>query len=308
MAQFPNEQSDDGSFDRQEDAFRDWVEDYPDAAFPVEKNRYHLYVCYACPWAHRIIIARELLGLSEAISMSAVDPIRNEEDGWAFRDGDGHGPDPTNGFQLLKEAYLASDPEYQGRVTVPVLWDKKEKCIVTNSDDDLLRMLNKAFRSLASSDLELVPEERLDEIDELNEIIYEHVNNGVYKAGFATSQKSYEEAVIPLFETLDMLEEKLASSVFLFGENLTETDIRLFVTLIRFDPVYHGHFKCNIRRIVDYPNLSRFVDRFRSLEGVEATINFDHIKRHYYVTHDDINPTGIVPVGPDGALTFLAGK
>lgn len=308
MAQFPNEQSDDGSFDRQEDAFRDWVEDSPDAAFPLEKNRYHLYVCYACPWAHRIIIARELLGLSEAISMSAVDPIRNEEDGWAFREGDGHGPDPINGFQLLKEAYLASDPEYQGRVTVPVLWDKKEKCIVTNSDDDLLRMLNKAFRSLASSDLELVPEERLDEIDELNEIIYEHVNNGVYKAGFATSQKSYEEAVIPLFETLDMLEEKLASSVFLFGDNLTETDIRLFVTLIRFDSVYHGHFKCNIRRIVDYPNLSRFVDHFRSLEGIEKTINFDHIKRHYYVTHDDINPTGIVPVGPDGALTFLAGK
>ena len=305
MAQFPDEQSDDGSFDRQEDAFRSWVETDPDAEFPVEKDRYHLYICYACPWAHRIVIARRLLGLEDTISMSAVDPIRNDEDGWAFREGEGHGPDPINGFKLLKEAYLASDPSYQGRVTVPVLWDKQASKIVSNSDDDLLRMLNGEFRSFAGNSLDLTPEEHLDEIDRLNEAIYEHVNNGVYKAGFATTQKAYERAVMPLFDTLDTLEHRLEEKKFLFGDVPTETDIKLFVTLVRFDPVYHGHFKCNIRRIVDYPNLSRFVADFRNLEGLEETINFNHIKRHYYVTHDDINPTGIVPVGPAEALTFL---
>ncbi|MEX2578912.1 MAG: glutathione S-transferase C-terminal domain-containing protein [Verrucomicrobiales bacterium] len=303
MAQFPDEQSDDGSFERQEDAFRDWVRRDPHSEFPVRAGRYHLYVSLACPWAHRTVILRELLGLWEAIGMTVVDPIRNDEDGWAFREGDGG--DPVNGFKWLKEAYLATNPDYSGRVTVPVLWDTERGRIVSNSDDDLMRMFNDEFREFSNTAWDFCPASRLAEIDRLNELVFENINDGVYKAGFASSQRAYEDAVLALFDSLDQLETRLGRSRFLLGDQIVETDIRLFVTLIRFDAVYHGHFKCNLRRIVDYPNLTRFLSEIREIEGVEETIDFDHIKRHYYVTHDDINPSGIVPVGPDGAVTIL---
>lgn len=299
MAQFPNEQNEEsGSFERQEDAFRGWVRADGSTEFEPEPGRYHLYVCYACPWAHRTIIVRQLKRLEECISMSAVDPIRTDEEGWSFREGDGHGPDPVNGFDFLKQAYLATDPDYQGRVTVPVLWDKRSGKIVSNNDDDLMRMLNSEFDAFGASEVNLVPPDLEPEIDRLNQLIYETVNNGVYRAGFASSQKAYEEAVYPLFDTLDLLEVRLTRNDFLFGDQVTETDWRLFVTLIRFDAVYHGHFKCNLRRIADYPNLHRYLKNLYRIGNIAETVNFDHIKRHYYVTHDDINPTGIVPAGP----------
>ncbi|MDX2079871.1 MAG: glutathione S-transferase family protein [Terrimicrobiaceae bacterium] len=298
-AQFPLEQGGDGSFQRQKDAFRRWVKNDKDAEFPAVADRYHLYVSLACPWAHRIILLRRFKGLESAIGLTVVDPIRNDTDGWAFRDGPGHTTDPINGFRLLKEAYLATDPSFSGRVTVPVLWDKHTRTIVSNSDDDLLRMLNSEFNAFARNAApDFYPEPLRAEIDRLNEVIYQTVNDGVYRAGFATTQEAYEKGVYPLFDTLDLLETRLGRSRFLFGDQIVETDIRLFVSLIRFDPVYHGHFKCNLRRIADYQNLSRFLADFYELPGVAETVNFDHIKRHYYVTHDDINPTQIVPVGP----------
>jgi len=296
-AQFPDEQDADGSFKRQSDAFRHWINRDPE--LPAASGRYHLYVSLACPWAHRIILMRLFKRLEPVIGMSVVDPIRNDEDGWAFRPGRGHGVDPVNGFLFLREAYLASDASYVGRVTVPVLWDTQTRRIVSNSDDDLLRILNHEFDAFgADQTIDFYPEPLRDEIERLNEVIYQTVNNGVYLCGFATSQSAYEAAVFPLFDTLDAMEERLRSQRFLFGDTLTETDIRFFVTLIRFDPVYHGHFKCNIRRIADYPNLKRFLADFYSLPGVAETVDFDHIKRHYYFTHDDINPSRIVPAGP----------
>ncbi len=229
--------------------------------------------------------------------MTVVDPVRDDR-GWAFREGPGHSKDPINGFKFLSQAYLATDPSYQGRVTVPVLWDTRTGKIVNNSDDDLLRILNSEFNSLTKSDLDLYPVEHRSEIDRLNELIYENVNNGVYRAGFATAQSAYEQAAYLLFETLDQLEGMLSDRRFLFGDLPLETDWRLFVTLIRFDAVYHGHFKCNIRRIADYPNLYGYLRDLYQIDGISDTVNFDHIKRHYYFTHDDINPTRIVPVGP----------
>jgi putative glutathione S-transferase len=296
-AQFPDEQSEEGQFLRQGDAFREWVTADGSSGFPAEAGRYHLYVSWACPWAHRTIIVRHLKGLEKVVGMTAVDPVRDDR-GWAFRDGPGCAKDPINGFKFLAEAYLATDPSYQGRVTVPALWDKQTGRIVTNSDDDLLRMLNKAFNSLATSELDLYPLEHRAEIDRLNEWIYQNVNDGVYRAGFATTQSAYQRAAYALFGTLDQLEEMLSNRRYLFGDLPLETDWRLFVTLIRFDAVYHGHFKCNIRRIVDYPNLYGYLRDLYQLDGIAETVNFDHIKRHYYFTHDDINPTRIVPVGP----------
>ncbi|MBV8223643.1 MAG: glutathione S-transferase family protein [Verrucomicrobia bacterium] len=295
--QFPDEQSAEGEFERQEDAFRAWVRADGSTQFPAQSGRYHLYVSWACPWAHRTIIVRRLKGLEQAIGMTVVDPIRDER-GWAFREGPGHSADPVNGFQFLAEAYLATSPSYAGRVTVPVLWDKQTRTIVSNSDDDLMRMLNTEFNAFTKSNLDLYPPEHRIEIDQLNDLIYENVNNGVYRAGFATTQRAYEKAAYSLFETLDYLEEILSRRRYLFGNLPLETDWRLFVTLIRFDPVYHGHFKCNIRRIVDYPNLFGYLRDLYQLDGIAEIVNFDHIKRHYYFTHDDINPTRIVPVGP----------
>ena len=305
--QFPDEQSADGEFQRQADAFRAWVTADGRSGFRAEPGRYHLYVSWACPWAHRTIIVRHLKRLQEVIGMTVVDPIRDDR-GWAFRDGPGHSTDPINGFEFLADAYLASDPAYTGRVTVPVLWDKQTGKIVSNSDDDLMRMLNAEFNAFTTSDLDLYPAEHRAEINRLNELIYENVNNGVYRAGFATTQSAYEQAAYSLFATLDRIEELLSRRRFLFGNVPLETDWRLFVTLIRFDAVYHGHFKCNIRRIVDYPNLYGYLRDLYQVNGIADTVNFDHIKRHYYFTHDDINPTRIVPVGPAQYLQTAHGR
>ena len=229
--------------------------------------------------------------------MTVVDPVRDER-GWAFGDGLGHSADPINHFKFLSEAYKATAPNYQGRVTVPVLWDRKTRRMVSNSDDDIMRMFNGAFNRLTDSEMDLYPEPLRKEIDSLNDFIYDNVNDGVYRAGFATSQEVYEKAVRQLFDGLDKLEARLSRQRYLLGSGLVETDWRLFVTLIRFDAVYHGHFKCNLRRIVDYPNLSGYLKDLYQFDGVSETVNFDHIKRHYYITHDDINPTRIVPLGP----------
>lgn len=300
-AQFPDEQTHEGAFKRQADALRGWVTEDGSSGFPAEKGRYHLYVSWACPWAHRTIIVRKLKRLEEAIGMTVVDPIRDDR-GWAFREGPGHSRDPINGFQFLSEAYRATDPQYQGRVTVPVLWDTQTGRIVTNSDDDLMRMFNCAFDRFTDSRLDLYPKALRRDIDELNAVIYENVNDGVYRAGFATSQATYEQAARPLFAALDRLETRLRDRRYLFGPQFVETDWRLFVTLVRFDAVYHGHFKCNVRRILDYPNLFGYLKDLYQADGIADTVNFDHIKRHYYVTHDDINPTRIVPIGPDQDL------
>ena len=307
-AQFPEEQSASGEFQRQEDAFHSWVMRDGSGPYPAAAGRYHLYVSLACPWAHRIVIARELKGLQSAIGLTVVDPVRDKR-GWAFREGPGYTLDPINNFQFLSEAYHATDPSFHGRVTVPVLWDKQTHRIVSNSDDDLLRMFGYAFDEFATNpSLDLYPGLHRAEIDSLNAGIYETVNNGVYRAGFATSQAAYEEAIYPLFRTLDFLETRLASRRYLFGREPVEADWRLFVTLVRFDAVYVGHFKCNLRRIADYPNLFGYLRDLYQISGVAGTVNFDHIKRHYYYTHDDINPTRIVPVGPLQDLTSPHGR
>ncbi len=295
--QFPKEQTPEGAFSRQEDAFREWVSDDGSSGYPAEKGRYHLYVSFACPWAHRTIIVRKLKKLEDVIGMTVVDPLRDTR-GWAFREGPGHSFDPINGFSFLSEAYTATDPHYNQRVTVPVLWDTVTKRIVSNTDDDLMRMFNRSFHNFTTNDVNLCPEDRHQEIDHLNHYIYENVNDGVYRAGFATSQKVYEQAIYLLFEALDALEVRLATQRYLFGDTPLETDWRLFVTLIRFDAVYYGHFKCNLRRISEYPNLFGYLKDLYQYDGIAETVNFDHIKRHYYMTHDDLNPTRIVPLGP----------
>jgi glutathionyl-hydroquinone reductase len=305
--QFPAEQADDGRFVRQQDVFRDWVTSDGRSGYPVEAGRYHLYVSLACPWAHRTIIVRKLKGLEDAIGMTVVDPIRDDA-GWAFRDGAGYSRDPINGFRYLSEAYLMTDPDYRQRVTVPVLWDTRRKRIVSNSDDDIMRMFETEFGALASSDIDLYPERHRAEIDQLNEWIFETVNDGVYRAGFATKQSAYEEAAYRVFETLDQLEQRLSGRRFLIESGPLETDWRLFVTLVRFDAVYYGHFKCNLRRIADYRNLFGYLRDLYQFDGIASTVNFDHIKRHYYVTHDDINPTRIVPIGPLQDLTAPHGR
>jgi glutathionyl-hydroquinone reductase len=307
LAQFPEEQSDSGEFERQEDAFRAWVSSDPGAKFPVEAGRYHLYVSLACPWASRTVILRKLKGLEGAISLTVVDPIRDER-GWAFRDGRGFTKDPINGFLFLAEAYAASEPKFQGRVTVPVLWDKKQRCIVNNSEDDICRMLNDVFAPLGTSTVDLFPKDRQAEHDAISAFVYDRVNNGVYKSGFATSQEAYEKHCRILFDALDELEQRLATRRYLLGNAIVEADWRLFCTLIRFDAVYHGHFKCNVRRIVDYSNLQGYLLDLYQQPGIAETVDFDHIKRHYYVTHDDINPTRIVPIGPAMDLSRPHGR
>lgn len=307
QAQFPDEQTAEGEFKRQEDAFRGWVTADGRSGYPAVRGRYHLYVSWACPWAHRTIIVRKLKKLEDVVGMTVVDPIRDDR-GWAFRDGPGHSTDPVNGFRFLSEAYLATDPNYRGRVTVPVLWDIETKRIVSNSDDDLMRMFNSEFDRFTDSAIDLYPEGLRKDIDELNTFIYENVNDGVYRAGFATSQRVYERAVRRLFNALDQIEVRLRDRRYLFGSRFVEPDWRLFVTLVRFDAVYHGHFKCNTRRIMDYPNLFGYLKDLYQHDGIAETVNFDHIKRHYYVTHDDINPTRIVPLGPDQDLHAPHGR
>ncbi len=293
MAQFPDEQSDDGAFVRQEDAFRDWV-----TSETAEAERYHLYISLACPWAHRSLITRNLLGLEKVIGVTVVDPVRDER-GWAFREGPGHTADPVNGFRFLSEAYRASDPDFRGRVTVPVLWDKKEGRIVNNSEDDICRMFAERFAALHTKEVNLFPAALANEQEELSEHVYETINNGVYEAGFASTQGVYDKAVKRLFGALEEMEARLSLRRYLLGEQPVETDWRLFCTLIRFDAVYHGHFKCNVRLIRQFPSLSGYLKELYQWPGIQETVNFDHIKRHYYVTHEDINPTRIVPYGPD---------
>ena len=310
-AQFPAEQTESGEFQRKEDTFREWITDDGSTPYAPAADRYHLYVSLACPWASRTVIFRKLKGLEEVIGMTVVDPIRDDE-GWAFRDPSGQIPlgapfestDPINGFQFLSEAYKATDPDYSERVTVPVLWDKKTKRIVNNCEDDICRMFNDAFNELAKNkDVNFFPKNIEPEHQELSSFLYDNINNGVYRAGFATRQRPYERACRRVFEALDQLEERLSKSRYLFDGRIVEADWRLFCTLIRFDAVYHGHFKCNVRRIVDYPNLQGFLMDLYQQPGIADTVNFDHIKRHYYMTHTQINPTRIVPIGPAMDLT-----
>ncbi|MGX6449687.1 glutathione S-transferase family protein [Patulibacter sp. S7RM1-6] len=295
------EMGDKGEFRRQTSAFRDRVTADGSSGFPAAAGRYHLYVSLACPWASRTVLVRRLKGLEDAIPMTIVDPERDEH-GWAFRPGRVSPPgqaDPLHGWTYLSEAYLATDPAFDGRVTVPVLWDTETNRVVNNESSEILRMLNREFDAFAGRpELDLYPEELRDEIDALNERIYATVNNGVYRAGFATTQEAYEEAVTELFASLDWLEELLGERRYLTGDRITEADVRLLMTLVRFDPVYVGHFKCNLRRIVDYPHLWGYARDLYQQPGVADTVSFDHIKTHYYATHPSINPTGIVPLGP----------
>ncbi len=300
LAQFSAETDTGGRFVRQQSAFRRAVEDKPGAEFPPEAGRYHLYVSYACPWASRTLLFLKLKGLEDAIGVTVVDPVRDER-GWRFGDGSAKNgdPDPLHGWTYLSEGYLLTDPAFDGRVTVPVLWDTKTNTAVNNESSEIIRMLNSEFNAFATHpEVDLYPEPLRAKIDALNERIYNTVNNGVYRSGFASTQAAYEEAVVELFASLDWLEELLSANRYLTGDQLTEADWRLAMTLFRFDPVYVGHFKTNLRRIVDYPNLWAYTRELYQYPGVAETVNFDHIKRHYYVTHPQINPTRVVPMGP----------
>ncbi|WP_201603493.1 glutathione S-transferase family protein [Psychrobacter submarinus] len=292
-----------GRFKREESGFRNWVTKDGSAGptgkggFKAEPNRYHLYVSLACPWAHRTTIYRKLKGLEDMISLSVVHPFMRDY-GWTFKDGDGVIQDPINHANYMYEVYTAAKSDYTGRVTVPVLWDKKNHTIVSNESSEIIRMFNSAFDEVGATPLNLLPDDLKNEIDEINEQVYSSVNNGVYKTGFATTQEAYEEAVTELFDGLDKLEARLATSRYLVGDRLTEADWRLFTTLVRFDAVYVGHFKCNIRRIIDYPNLWNYLKELYQVPGISETVNMEHIKAHYYTSHDTINPTEIVPLGP----------
>ncbi|OSQ39461.1 glutathione S-transferase family protein [Thalassospira mesophila] len=286
-----------GKFKRQDSAFRHQISSDSDSPFPAEKGRYHLYVSYACPWAHRALILRSIKGLEDMISVSVVH-WRMLENGWEFSAKDGLGDDLGH-RDFMHQVYTAADPEYTGRVTVPVLWDKKTGQIVNNESSEIIRMLNTAFDGLGATPGDYYPHHLRDEIDDVNQRVYHDVNNGVYKSGFATTQDAYETAVTTLFSTLDWLENRLDQHRFLIGNDLTEADWRLFTTLIRFDAVYHGHFKCNIRMLKDYPNLWAYTRDLYQHPGIAHTVHFGHIKGHYYESHTMINPTGIVPLGPD---------
>lgn len=299
-AQFAKETGTDGSWQRQKSAFQNFVSSDQNSEFPAEKDRYHLYVSKACPWAHRAIIVRKLKGLEDAIGMTVVDPIRDER-GWRFGDGSNKNGDPdiTNGWAYLSEGYKLTDPSFDGRVTVPTLWDKQKNVVVNNESSDVIRMLNSEFNEFAKNpELDLYPENLRNEIDEVNEWVYSEINNGVYRCGFATTQEAYEDAYERLFTALDRVEVILSESRYLAGDKITEADWRLFTTLVRFDAAYVGHFKCNRNRIIDMPNIWEYARELYQHEGVAETVDFDHIKRHYYGTHDQINPNGIIPVGP----------
>jgi len=298
-AQFPAETGAGGEWVRQRYAFRDRFSADGASGFPAVPDRYHLYVSLACPWAHRAVIVRRLLGLEDVISMSVVDPIRDER-GWAFREGEGHGPDPVNGFRFLSEAYLRTDSGFEGRVTVPCIWDRESGRIVTNNFPDITVDFETEFAAHhAPRAPDLYPARLRQRIDALNSRIYRDVNDGVYRAGFATSQAAYERAVGRLFAALDEIEGTLATSRYLLGDEITEADVRLFTTLVRFDTVYHYHFRCNVRRLSDYPHLWSYTRDLFARPAFGETTNFDHIRRHYYMTHDRLNPSRIVPVGPE---------
>jgi glutathionyl-hydroquinone reductase len=287
----------DGSFQRPVYRFAGRITADGSSGYPAEPGRYHLYVSLACPWAHRSVIVRRLTGLAGVISLSVVDPVRDGR-GWAFRDGPGHTPDPVNGFTLLRQAYEATEPGYDGHVSVPVLWDRHASRIVSNNFPDITIDLETQFGQWATPGVDLYPPTLRAQIDELNERVYTDVNNGVYQCGFATSQAAYDEAVARLFATLDDLDQRLARRRYLFGDAVTEADVRLWVTLARFDPVYVTHFKANLRRLMDYPNLWPYARDLYQRPAFRETTNFDHIKRHYFGTHPHLNPSRIVPAGP----------
>jgi glutathionyl-hydroquinone reductase len=298
-----------GRFVRSESQFRNWITadgaagPSGRAGFRAEPDRYHLYVAFACPWAHRTLIMRKLKGLEPLISISAVSCYMGAE-GWTFAPGPETIADDVNHVQRLYELYTLADPHYSGRATVPVLWDKRERTIVSNESGEIIRMLNSAFNDVGANGNDYYPAELRPDIDEWNTYIYPNVNNGVYRAGFATTQEAYEEAATAVFAALDRLDAHLATRRYLTGPRLTEADIRLFTSLLRFDPVYHGHFKCNVRRVLDYTNLWGFLRDIYQLPGIASTVHIDYIKRHYYGSHANLNPTGIIPIGP--ALDYHA--
>ena len=302
-----------GRFQRPASVLRHWIT--PDGApgpsgeggFGAEAGRYHLYVSLACPWAHRALIFRKLKGLEGMISLSVVNWFMGEE-GWSFAPGPGVVADPIFGARCMHEVYSAAHPDFTGRVTVPVLFDRQTRRIVNNESSEIIRMFNSAFDGVGALLGDYYPADLRPEIDALNERIYATLNNGVYRSGFASTQAAYEEAVIPLFETLDLLDERLATRRYLCGARLTEADWRLFSTLVRFDAVYHGHFKCNLRRIVDYPNLSGYLRDLFQTPGIAETVDFAHIKGHYYQSHKRLNPSGVVPIGPLMALDAPHGR
>ncbi len=290
-----------GRFQRSDSAFRDWVTADGSSGFNAEPGRYHLYVSLACPWAHRTLIFRKLKRLEQVISVDVVH-WHMAENGWEFgiEDGDdGTTGDRLLGKDFLHQVYTTARPDYTGRVTVPVLWDKQSNTIVSNESAEIIRMLNGAFDEWGDAEVDFYPKALRSEIEAVNEPIYHRINNGVYKAGFATTQSAYDQAFAELFETLDELEGRLGRQRYLAGEVITEADWRLFTTLLRFDPVYHGHFKCNLRRLVDYPNLWGYTRELYQVPGVAETVNLHHIKQHYYASHRSVNPTGIVPRGPE---------
>jgi len=295
---------DGGRFVRKESVFRDWITADGSSGFKAEPGRYHLYVCLACPWAHRTMIFRKLKKLEDIISVSVVD-VLNLEEGWSFH-GDMPGciPDTANGTEFLHQVYTKADPKITSKVTVPTLWDKQKQTIVNNESSEIIRMFNSAFNEFSDSDLDFYPEDLRPEIEAVNDRVLPNVNNGVYRTGFATSQEAYEESFLALFETLDWLEERFGKKRYLAGDRITEADWRLFTTLVRFDVAYHGHFKCNRKRIVDYPNMWGYLRELYQVPGVAETVNFDHIKAHYYGAQRSVDPTGIVAVGPD--LDFMA--
>jgi putative glutathione S-transferase len=284
----------DGSFQRKASAFRDWVKDTPDARFQPEAGRYHLYVSLACPWAHRTLILRVLKGLEGMIGVTVVDPLMLDN-GREFSDDH---PDTLNGAEFMHQIYSRADGSYTGRVTVPVLWNTKERTIVSNESSEIIRMLNTAFDRIGAKPGDFYPADLAEEIDTVNARVYETVNNGVYRCGFARTQEAYDSAFDTLFDSLDWLEDRLSRSRYLVGDRVTEADWRLLPTLLRFDPVYHGHFKCNRNRLVDFPNLWDYTRELYQWPGVAATVDFHHIKQHYYASHRTVNPTGIVPKGP----------
>lgn len=302
--QWYDTKSNGGRFVRKSPQFRNWITadgssgPSGEAGFKAEAGRYHLYVSLACPWAHRTLIFRALKGLEDMISVSVVHWYMGDQ-GWTFNSADGTVPDPVNDADFMYQVYTAAAPNYSGRVTVPVLWDKKTQTIVTNESSEIIRMFNSAFDGIGAIEGDFYPAPLRAEIDALNERIYHTVNNGVYKAGFATTQEAYEEAVTPLFETLDWLDKRLSTQRYLTGSTLTEADWRLFTTLVRFDPVYVGHFKCNIRRIADYEHLSGYMRDLYQQPGIANTVSLQHIKNHYYASHETINPSRVIPMGPD---------
>ena len=303
-----------GAFVRSESVWRNWVTPdgqagpSGDAGFKAEADRYHLYVSYACPWAHRALIFRTLKGLTDLIPVSAVHPDMLN-DGWTFQtDAAGADGDGLHGLGFMRDIYTRADPKATGRVTVPVLWDKQRQTIVSNESSEIIRMFNAAFDGLTGNTADFWPEGLRAQIEPVNARIYDTLNNGVYKSGFATTQQAYEAAVVPLFDTLDWLESRLSGHRYLMGDRVTEADWRLFTTLIRFDKVYHGHFKCNRARIVDYPNLWAYTRELYQWPGVAETVNFAHITRHYHYSHETINPHRIVPIGPDLDLDAPHGR